>query len=139
MNKLNDLYNLAEKHDISVLCFRLDTVKSLSVQDKNGKEYIAIDEMKVESSADETVRLAHELGHCETGAFYNRYSTYDLIGRQEYKADKWAIKKLIPADELKDAFIHGITEPWDLAEYFNVTEDFIVKAVEYYKNNSILH
>ena len=45
---------------------------------------------------------------------------------------------LIPADELKDAFIHGITEPWELAEYFNVTEDYIQKAYRYYKDNNYI-
>ena len=77
--------------------------------------------------------LAHELGHCVTGSFYNRYSEFDVIAKHERRADKWAIKKLIPEDELNDAFEHGIVEPWDLAEYFNVTEDFIIKAVEFYR------
>ena len=55
------------------------------------------------------------------------------MAKSEHKAEKWAIKKLVPEDELQNAFKQGIVEPWNLAEYFNVTEDFIIKAVNYYK------
>ena len=27
----------------------------------------------------------------------------------------------------------GITTPWEIAEYFGVTEDFVHKATDYYK------
>jgi len=40
----------------------------------------------------ELYQLAHELGHCECGAFYNRYSPFDLVGKHERRADCWAKK-----------------------------------------------
>lgn len=43
------------------------------------------------------------------------------------------LKKLIPKDELDEAVKKGCTEVWDLAEYFGVTEPFMLKAIEYYK------
>lgn len=132
MEKLNELYDLAQNENIDVYCLDLSATKSLSVC-RNGKTAIAIDPFTLIDSSEEAVLLAHELGHCVTGSFYNRYSEFDVIAKHEHRADKWAIKKLIPEDELNDAFEHGIVEPWDLAEYFNVTEDFIKKAVEYYR------
>lgn len=35
---------------------------------------IALDPRKIRSSADEAVKLSHELGHCVYGGFYNQYS-----------------------------------------------------------------
>lgn len=71
------------------------------------------------------------MGHCETGAFYNEHSL-ELRSRMEYRADKWAIKKLVPENELIEAFEEGILEIWELAEHFGVTEEFMIKACEFY-------
>lgn len=50
----------------------------------------------------------------------------------EFRADKWAIKKLVTEDELIEAFENGILEIWELADFFGVTEDFMVKVCELY-------
>lgn len=69
-----------------------------------------------------TVRLGH---------FYNRYAARDVRQKYENRANKWAIKKLIPEDELKQAILQGCREPWELAEYFGVTEAFYAKLFWY--------
>lgn len=130
MNLVN-LYRLAESENIPVYCFDLPLTRSMSVCN-NELCAIAMDPFALESTAQEKVLLGHELGHCITGSFYNRYSDFDIRAKHEHRADKWAIKKLVPKDELEEAVAHGITEPWDLAEYFDVTEDFIKKAVKLY-------
>ena len=103
------------------------------MMDADGECYIAIDPRKVASAADEKTKLAHEMGHCVTGAFYNVYSPWDIRQRHENRADKWAIKKLIPKDELELAVADGRTDIWELAEFFSVTEDFMRKAISLYK------
>lgn len=132
--ELLELYQLADAEHIAVYSFDLPQTHSLSLMNNDGSCAVAIDPFGLNSTKDEKIRLAHELGHCVTGSFYNRYSDFDIRAKSEYKADKWAIKKLIPKDELQDAFEQGYTEPWDLAEYFNVTEEFIIKAVNYYRS-----
>ncbi len=132
--ELLELYQLAEAEHIPVYSFDLPQTHSLSLMNDDGSCAVAIDPFGLNSTKDEKIRLAHELGHCVTGSFYNRYSDFDIKAKSEYKADKWAIKKLIPKDELQAAFEQGYTEPWDLAEYFNVTEEFIIKAVNYYRS-----
>lgn len=74
---------------------------------------------------------AHEVGHCATGAFYTE-NTLELRSRMEYRANKWAIKKLIPRDELEEAVKSGYTEVWQLAELFCVTEDMMRFAMWIY-------
>lgn len=103
-----------------------------------GACYIGMDPFQIETTAQERVHLAHELGHCETGSFYNAYADLDIRGKQEKRADCWAVARLVPADELEYAVNCGMVEIWELAEYFNVTEDFVRKAAEIYSIKNIL-
>lgn len=105
---------------------------SLSVPLPGGRYGIAIDPEKVRTAADEMVKLAHELGHCATGSFYNRYAARDVRQRHENRADKWAIRQFLTEQDLDEAIAGGCTEMWELAEHFGVTEDFIRKAVCWY-------
>ena len=127
---LTSLYNIAECDNIEVYSFNLKHIKSLSLL-QDGSCFISINPFALESEADEKVKLAHELGHCETGAFYNQYAVCDVRSKHERTADKWAIKKLIPEDELKEACKY-CRNRWELSQHFEVTEDFMQKALDYY-------
>lgn len=139
MNNLDDLYALAEEEHIEIFAFSLPATSSVSTMELDGTCYIGIDPFEIDSYAQEAQHLAHELGHCITGSFYNKYSNCDIRARHEYKANKWAIKKLIPQDELEAAVNSGLTELWELAEYFNVPVSFMQKAVEYYKEQELAY
>ncbi len=134
---LNELYDLAMDECVTVADFYLSKREALSTMDSDGHCYVAIDPSKVASTADEKTKLAHELGHCATGAFYNVFSPFDSRQRNENRADKWAIKKLIPEDELEDAVSQGYTEIWELADFFTVTEDLMRKAVSLYRYGNL--
>ena len=129
--KTDNLLAYAEAQDIPVYYGELPLTQSLSVC-ANGKSYIAIDPEQVASSADGRVKIAHELGHCKTGSFYTRYSKADVLEKHEYRADKWAVHRLMPLAELEEAVRRGYTEPWQLAEYFDVTEAFVHRALDLY-------
>ena len=131
---LTTLYDIAKTDDITVFAFDMNVCESISVL-KEGNCYIAIDPFKIKNTSDEKVKLAHELGHCETGAFYNQYAVCDIREKHERRADKWAIKKLVPKDELKEAckWCHNV---WELSEHFDVTQDFMQKALEFYKGRT---
>ena len=131
--KTTELYRFAEKKGIEVYCTELPLSVSASVMSTSGNCYIGIDPFQIETEAEERVHLAHEIGHCERGAFYNPYSDLDIRARHELRADRWAIKNLIPFADFQQALMEGITELWELAEHFNVTDTFINKAVEYYR------
>ena len=85
---------------------------------------------RITSAADEKTKLAHELGHCITGAFYSIDFPFDIRQRHENRADKWAIKRLVPEKELEKAVADGYTEIWALADFFGVTEYEIRKAIK---------
>ena len=132
-NRLIALYEYAEQQGIDVDWFSASQVTSMSLPLPDGTCCIAIDPWKMETLEQETVALAHELGHCETGSFYNRYAKMDVVKKHENRADRWAYKKLVPKDELKKAYLQGYREIWELVEYFQLPEDFLCGAIEYYK------
>ncbi len=135
--KIQDLYQIAEQENIEVIPFSIPANASLSIMNDDGHCYIGIDPGMRDGGAQECVKIAHELGHCITGSFYNRHATVDSRQRHENRADKWAIQKLIPPNALNDAISNGCTEIWELAEKFGVTEDFVQKAICYYVHGNI--
>ena len=131
---LVELYDLAEAHGTKVYWFDLAAAESLSMPLSDGTCAIAMNPWQLPTVAAEKIKLAHELGHCETGSFYNRWAALDLRQKHEYRANKWAIKKLLPEEELYRAYHEGYREPWDLAEYFDLPEEFVRQAMEFYGN-----
>ena len=127
--KTTELYRIAERDGITVDRFSLNENKSVSVC-MDGGLFVGLDG-KIDG-ADEKVCLAHELGHCETMSFYNLYSSLDVRGKHERRANVWAIKKLIPKSKYLWALKHGYEDIYSLAEYFGVTPEFAKKTAEYY-------
>lgn len=57
--------------------------------------------------------------------YYDDYKKRLTASRQEYKRMRKAAEILIDTNDLLDAITSGLEEVWELAEHFNVTEDFI--------------
>ena len=134
---MQTLYDLARQQNIEVLTFPMRKSGSMSVMTEDGACYVGMDPGVQDGGVCERVHLAHELGHCVTGSFYNIYAAVDHRRRHENRADKWAVRKLIPVQALDEAVAQGCTEYWALAEKFGVTEDFIRKAVCYYVHGNL--
>lgn len=132
-----DLYHLARKENIEVISFPMAENGSMSILREDGLCFIGMDASVQDGGIQERVHLSHELGHCITGSFYNRYAAMDCRQRHENRADKWAIEQLITVDALDEAIADGCTEVWELAERFEVTEDFVKKAVCYHVHGNL--
>lgn len=130
---LLDLYNRADAQGIEVDDVPMRSLTSVSFP----QGWIALDTAKMQTTAEHKSILAHELGHVETGSFYNIYSPFDLRAKQERRADKAAIKMLVPFKRLLSAMRSGCREVWQLAEYFDVTEELINKAITLYESDLI--
>lgn len=135
--EIQALYELASQQNIEVLSYPMLENGSMSIMTEDGACYIGMDDSILDGAAAERVHLGHELGHCVTGSFYNIYAAVDYRQRHENRADKWAILRLIPVEDLDDAIASGCTEVWELAERFGVTEPFVRKALCYYIHGNL--
>lgn len=88
-------------------------------------------QLKHESTAYFRCVLAEEIGHhytTVTNAIPQTFFHYRdrlEVSRAEYRALRWAANYLMPKEELNEAIEKGIKEVWELAEFFNVTEDIV--------------
>ena len=135
MQKLFDLYQ--QLYDDGTLSYNeaftcTGGAKAATIR-RDHTHAIFINAELIETTAEETCVIAHECGHIETGTTHGIYSPLDLIERHEYRANKWAVKRLLPKSQLVDAITHGTHQRHELAELFNVTEDFISLAIEMYR------
>jgi len=125
---LCELYEIAEQENIDIDSFSMQANISLSIPNA-----IGIDYDKIMTTAEEITCLSHELGHCLTYSFYNVFSHCDIRSRHEYRADRWAVHKVLPYDCIISAIKNGCSNTWELSEHFDVTEDFIRRAIYIYE------
>lgn len=140
INSVVEAYGYADRqgYDVYWYDFGPEGIESVSVMEvSDGKCYIAIDPFKLQSEAEEMEKCLHEIGHCDSGAFYNEYATCDVRKKHENKADKHAIELRLSAKDLDLAVAEGCTELWQLAERFNITENFMRKAVCWYTHGNL--
>ena len=137
MTQVPELYDLASRQNIAVLRYPMKENGSMSLMEPDGTCYIGMDDRVLDGGNQERMHLGHELGHCMTGSFYNIYATVDCRQRHENHADKWAIRALIPVEQLDEAIALGYTELWQLADFFGVTESFMRKAVCLYVHGNL--
>lgn len=98
---------------------------------KNGN--IIIDS-NIQTNAEKHCILSEEIGH----HFTSSGDILDLtdIGnlKQEKRARIWAYNKSAPIRKIIQAYELGLTDTYQVAEYLNVTEEFLKEAIEYYES-----
>ena len=128
MEKILTLYDELNRAGVRFYHWDLDDGAACTVE-MDGRYGIFMDFGNIHTGAEELVAVAHEGGHVSTGSTHRVSSPYDLVAKHEYKADKWAVRRLISAEELDAAVAEGCTDIYSLAEHFNVTVPFMKKAV----------
>ncbi|KYG88831.1 hypothetical protein A0U40_14100 [[Bacillus] sp. KCTC 13219] len=78
--------------------------------------------------------LAEELGHYHTTVGNILDQTNIINRKQELKARGWAYEKLIPLSNIILAHKSHIINRYELAEFLNVTEEFLEAALDWYKS-----
>lgn len=113
--------------DIMDRHFNSDNIKGLYF---NGK--IAIND-NIETTVEKMCILAEELGHHYTssGTIIDMQDTGNR--KQEHIARCWAYNKLVTFEQLIDAFESGCRNRYEFAEYIEVTEQFLLDAMEQFK------
>ncbi len=89
---------------------------------------------KLETTTEKKCILAEELGHYYTtaGDILNQNNIANR--KQEHIARKWGYEKLIPLMDLIKASFKCCSNLYELAEYLNVTEEFLRDTLQHYQN-----
>ncbi len=131
------LLETAEELCIDITYKKIKIAKSLVIRDQD-ELTININEKAIETDSEKNVFLAHELGHCISGSLYTINHSKLYRGSAEYRADYRAAQLIMPIDKLKECINIGITENYALAEHFNITEEFVKRALYIYGNKGLL-
>lgn len=93
----------------------------------------------ISKSAEKKCVAAEELGHYYTsvGNILDQSSISNR--KQELKARTWAFKKLFPLFKIVQAHQAGVRNRYELAEYLDITEEFLGEALQRYKAEYGLH
>lgn len=134
----DELLNLAEELNTEILYNNSIISKSYVVEFKKDLYCVNLDKRRIVSQEDMNVCLAHELGHVQSGTLYYNDTTKLYKGSAEYRADYRAAKQLIPIEQLKKCVLNGVIEKYELAEVFEVTEEFIDRVLYIYSNKGLL-
>lgn len=87
----------------------------------------------IPTQAEKSCVLAEELGHhyTTTGDIIDQSKTENR--KQERKARLWAYNKMITLEKLVAAKVAGCRNRYEIAEYLEVSEEFLQEAVNTYK------
>ena len=137
-----ELISLAGKNNIFLDFTCPKSVVAMSMRMKDGTKVISLppeDIGPIGRTIGPTVLecFAHEMGHCLTDSFYSLYSLFDINADHtdaENKADAWAINFLMKLEDILLFIILDRKTKRKLARHFNVGEEFVEKALQYYKN-----
>lgn len=78
--------------------------------------------------------LAEELGHHYTTAGNILDQSKTDNRKQERRARYWAFKKLVSLFDIIRAYYHGCQNSYEMAEYLEVTEEFLREALDLYRS-----
>ncbi|MGN0984363.1 MAG: ImmA/IrrE family metallo-endopeptidase [Gemmiger sp.] len=128
---LADVYKDVEQTGAKIYPYNIGFCDAATLE-MNGKYAIFLDFSKFDTLADMTWSLGHEAAHCATGCTHKLSSSYDLIEKHEFKANRYAIEKYLPVSALCAAMRGGCTTVYDLAQHFGVPEAAIRQALQYW-------
>ena len=127
---IEQLLEIADNRGIRIYDFKMRELRAMSLSGG----YIAMDKRKFKSDTEYKCILAHEIGHCQTGSFYNIHTHVSEKELRERQANRFAAEMLVPLAELRKAMTRGISFNRILARMFDVTLEFINMVLELFEH-----
>lgn len=121
---------LAEASDLGLI------VKEKPLKYNNGRikgNKVAI-RQDIETTAQKTCVLAEELGHYYTSVGDILDQTDIQNRKQEFRARMWAYNEMVGLMGIVDAYKNGCRNSYEVAEYLEVTEEFLNNALNAYRD-----
>jgi hypothetical protein len=126
---LGQLYAIAASRGIEIDDVPMRGLRAVSFPEG----WIAVDRRKFKNDIEYKCELAHEIGHIETGSFYNINSSIHERKLNERHANRFAAELLMPLSELRKAVHRGLLFNRILAHIFEVTLEFINMVLDLYE------
>ena len=89
---------------------------------------------RIKTMVEKKCVLAEEFGHYHTSAGDILDQTNPLSRKQELIARRWAYNKLVPLSKIVSAHQLYLSNHYELADYLDITEDFLEDALSWYKS-----
>lgn len=127
---LNELLAEAESQNVRVVehPFKTNRLRGLYCDG-----VITINSSVSNSTTDKTCIVAEELGHHHTSVGNILDQSTIQNRKQEHRARQWAYKRLVPFSKIVQAFQSGARNRYEVAEYLQITEEFLEAAIRRYR------
>lgn len=131
MFELNVFYDFCEDHAVAVIPY--DGMPKPGATIRDGERYgIFLDFTQIPTTRMLRGVCCHEMSHVATGALHRANSPFESVERSEYRANRYTAQKFLTERAFRSAFSEGYTEPYQLADYFELPEEEIQKALHYW-------
>ena len=131
MFELSDFYGFCKSNQVDVIPFAGCPCPGATIRD--GEFYaVFLDFTQIRSTRLLRGVCCHEMAHVATGALHKVDSPFELAERSEYRANRWTAQHYLSREDFREAFDLGYTEPWQLAEFFDMPERDIRSALTYW-------
>lgn len=131
MFELAQFYDFCKQNAVQVIPFAGIPQPGATVRD--GEQYaIFLDFSQIRSTRLLRGVCCHELSHVATGALHRANSPFEKVERSEYRANRYAAQNFLTENSFRQAFKAGYTEPWQLAEYFDMPQADVERALRYW-------
>lgn len=127
----SDFYQYCNENDVDIVPFERLPADAATVR-YNGHYSVGLNFQKVRTVRKMRTAMMHESGHLHTGALHKVYSPFQIVEQSEFRADADSFRRYLSAGEIKSAMQQGYTTPWQLADYFELDEAYIKKALHYW-------
>ena len=131
MDPLQSFYDYCDANNVDVMAFPRFPADACTVRD-HGYYCVVLNPGTLTTFRRLRTAAIHEEGHLRTGALHKVDSPYQLVAQSEHRAEAASFQHYLPPDKIRAAMRAGYTEPWQLADYFDLEEDFIKKALHYW-------
>lgn len=131
MFELSDFYDYCKSNNVDVIPYDGCPQPGATIRDQ-GHYAIFLDFSKIQSTRLLRGVCYHELGHAATGTLHKIDSPYELVERNEHRANRWSAEQFLTVEDFRCAFADGCAELWQLSDYFDLPEQDVAKALQYW-------
>lgn len=131
MFEISDFYDYCKQHRVDVIPYDRCPQPGATIRDQDFYA-VFLDFSRIHSTRLLRGVCLHEMGHVATGALHKVSSPYELAERSEQRACRWAAEHYLTESAFREAFREGYRELWQLSEYFDLPEQDVQRALNYW-------